>query len=244
MRKSNRKNGFTMVEMVVLIVVIGIIMSIAAFNMERKIESAKFDTAISELGQIARAVRGNHGLYSEQTRTDFGYLGDIGALPDSIGDLLANTKGYTTWNGPYLYGGSEEISRLDPWGAEYLLNDSTVLSIGSGDTISMPLGNSSGTLVNNSISMNIRDAAGRFPGIAYADSVEIHLYYPDGAGDIAESTGHPSARGAFSRSGIPAGVHTLELIYLPDSDTLQYSVSIAPGESPSLDIIFPAELWY
>jgi len=243
MIRIHNARGFTMVELVVIIVVIGIIMAIVSSRMIGKIENARYETAMAEMEQLARAVAGNPGLYTEGARPDFGYIGDIGVAPDSIGDLVANYHGSVLWNGPYLDANSMGNYNLDPWGAPYIMNDSAIMSIGSGDTITRQLAPSRIDLFGNNLRGFIKDANGDLPGEMFRDSLVMILSYPDGAGAIQYVQINPDRKGMFEFNNIPIGNHKLMAIYTPDSDTSEYLISLNPGNDIELNLTFPADLW-
>jgi len=232
-----------MVELVVAIVVIGILVAVASLNMNRKIDTARYRTAMTEMKQIANAIAGNPEIFTRGARTDFGYIGDIGSAPDSIGDLIADCHGYPQWDGPYLDVGSVIDYNIDPWNVQYLINDTTVISVGSGDTISRQITPSPDDLFNNSVSGYVHDANGDPPGAIYRDSIKMILSYPDGTGNIVDAISNPDSRGYFNFGNLPIGNHRLAAVYLPDADTVAYPVSISPSGDLKLNIGLPSDLW-
>jgi hypothetical protein len=77
----------------------------------------KNDTAL--LADVYRAITGDPAVES------FGYLGDVGAYPTTLKDLLQQPNGVTGWNGPYLSSTMLTGSVLyDSYGSplEYFLN--------------------------------------------------------------------------------------------------------------------------
>ncbi len=63
------------------------------------------------------------------------------------------------------------------------------------------------------------------------------------SGGARTTSTNPDAKGNFSFSNIPIGLHTLRVIYLPDSDTVSYTVGIDPASTVKLSFVFPADLW-
>lgn len=45
------------------------------------------------------------------------YFSDTAHQPDSIEDLLSNSRRFPSWKGPYV----SEIQRSDPWGTTYII---------------------------------------------------------------------------------------------------------------------------
>ena len=88
------ESGFTLGEIVVVIVIIGILATVALQTMDGAVDNSRHQEAQEELGLLAEAIIGNPNLVSGGVRTDFGYVGDIGALPTSLDNLVSNPGGY------------------------------------------------------------------------------------------------------------------------------------------------------
>lgn len=238
------KSGFTLIELVIVIIVLGVVAAVVTKKLQPSIETARYEQTKGEMEQLAYAIVGNPALYARGARTDFGYVGDIGALPPNLDALLTNPGGYSTWNGPYMGSGfSAADFKTDGWGIIYTYIDTLIRSTGSGSNIDKILANSSAELLSNSVMGNISDAGMNLPGVTYRDSIRVELIYPDGSGGTAISTINPTSNGYFSFTGIPLGNHNLRVIYLPDSDTTTLATTVYPGESVKLNILLPAELW-
>jgi general secretion pathway protein G len=245
MRNLKRNSsGFTLIELVLTIVITGIIATLALRKMSATIESSRYEATKQEMDNIACAIVGNPSTYSNGSRTDFGYVGDVGALPANLDALMSNPGGYSTWNGPYLAAGASSGDfRKDGWNVDYTYTGTLIRSTGSGSTIEKRIAANSAELLNNTVSGYIVDAANRTPGATYVDSLRLSLIYPNGSGGLATVTVNPGADGQFSFSNIPIGQHTVRAIYLPDADTVTYKTTVYPGNTAKLSITFPANLW-
>ena len=91
--------GYTLIELVIVIIILGIITTVAMRSIKDTNQTARIEETKKELEQLAIAIAGNPDLISGGQRTDFGYVGDIGALPPNLDALVQNPGGYTTWKG-------------------------------------------------------------------------------------------------------------------------------------------------
>ena len=240
----NNERGFTLIEIVTIILVIGVLAAVATIKMEHSIDSALYEQTKKEMDQLAIAIVGSPEVRSAGARSDFGYVGDVGAFPSNLDDLVINPGGYSTWNGPYMAGGFQNAAfKEDGWNVPYVYLDSIIRSIGSGSNIDKRIVPSSAALFSNQVAGTIRDANNDMPGATYDDSLTIELVYPDGTGALAVATANPNHFGNFSYSGIPIGNHILRVIYEPDTDTVTIPVTVYPGKDVKLDVVFPADLW-
>lgn len=238
------KRGFTLIELVIIIIITGILSAVAVKQMSASIETANYEQTKRELDELAKAIVGNPDIYTEGARTDFGYVGDVGALPPNLDALAQNPGGYSTWDGPYIEGGiATDDFKKDAWMVPYLYTDTLLRSTGSGADIDKVFAGSKADLLSNTVRGCFRSADGSLPGVTYRDSVEICLTYPNGTGIYTTATIHPTVEGSFSFPDVPIGNHRLEVIYIPDADTTAYPVCVMPGRVTSLDITSPADLW-
>jgi len=238
------ERGFTLIEIVIMILIIGLLASVATMKMNESIETARYEQTKNELDQLAVAIAGNPEVYAEGARSDFGYVGDVGALPPDLDALVQNPGGFTTWHGPYIGRGlNGDDFKRDAWDALYSYAGTTIRSTGSGSNIDKPLALSSGALLSNRVEGIVRDANLTMPGTAFASTVQVQLVYPNGAGSMTTATLNPDRHGGFGFSGVPIGNHVLRAIYLPQSDTMSIPITVNPNRDVHLDVIFPADLW-
>lgn len=94
-----RAAGFTLMELLIVIVILGLLMSLVAPQMFSKVGSTKKKTAAAQMQML-------------QTSIDT-YLLDIGDYPENLGELRKSSK--NGWDGPYL---PKDVP-LDPWGNAY-----------------------------------------------------------------------------------------------------------------------------
>ena len=106
MKVRTRKNarGFTLVELLLVLVILALIGGLVLPNIIGKAEGAKVKAAGSQISRLAMAVESF-------------YL-DTGTTPDNLDDLVNESGGVEGWNGPYV----KPSSLKDPWGREYVYN--------------------------------------------------------------------------------------------------------------------------
>jgi len=98
--------GFTLVEMLVVIAIIGLIMGLIGPRVLNYLSESKVKAAKIQLQSFASAL-------------DLYFL-DAGRFPSSaegLAALVRQTPGVSAWNGPYLKGGSVPN---DPWNHAYI----------------------------------------------------------------------------------------------------------------------------
>lgn len=100
------QRGFTLVEMLVVITIIGLIMSLVGPRVLNYLGESKVKAAKIQIQSFSSAL-------------DLFYL-DAGRYPTTSEGLAALVKpaaGLATWNGPYVKGG---VLPNDPWGKPYI----------------------------------------------------------------------------------------------------------------------------
>jgi prepilin-type N-terminal cleavage/methylation domain-containing protein len=239
------RHGFTLIELVLVVVIIAVLGTIALRSIAPVAENAKVEETRREMETLACAIAGNPQLCTNGTRTDFGYVGDVGSLPPTLDALVAN-PGYATWNGPYisnrLMQAPDDFKR-DAWQMDYLFTGLTIASAGSGDTLERRFAGSSAQLLANNVSGNIHDLDGTPPGGIYDDSVIVMLIHPDGSGGYRNRTAPVDEGGYFQFDSVPIGNHSLDIIYTPKHDTLRRFVSAPPNSQVYGDYFLARDVW-
>jgi len=137
---SEGSPGFTLVEIVIVIVAIGILATIAIPRFGNMIAGSKEAATKDEMRSLKISIV---GLVKNNIR---GYENDVGSLPSSLADLTVKPGGVsiwdrftkTGWNGPYIDSTGGNYLK-DSWGSNYIYSQAnrTIKSVGSGDTITV-----------------------------------------------------------------------------------------------------------
>ncbi|MBD3402095.1 hypothetical protein GF420_04305 [candidate division GN15 bacterium] len=138
--------GFTLVELVIIIVTLGILAAVAIPRFADVTEGSRTTATTDELNRIKRAIVGNPSAVAGGQQVDRGFEGDVGHLPASLQDLVVKPDSIAAydrltrlgWNGPYLDGADNKYL-TDAWGNAYVYQPSNrrIISTGgdSGDSV-------------------------------------------------------------------------------------------------------------
>lgn len=102
---SDAEAGFTLVEILVVLVIIGLLGLLVAPNLVSRLGKAKSDAAQAQINTLVSAV-------------DLFYV-DMGRYPtpnEGLEALMVAPSGDVNWRGPYL---RKRQSLIDPWGNPY-----------------------------------------------------------------------------------------------------------------------------
>ena len=100
-RTAGGMHGFTLVELLLVLMILALIGGLVLPGIIGKAESAKAKAAASQVNRLAMAVES--------------YYLDTGNTPDSLDLLVTESGNVKGWNGPYV----KSSLLKDPWGREY-----------------------------------------------------------------------------------------------------------------------------
>ena len=142
-RKLN-KRGFTLIELVIVIITLGILATVAIPKFSDMSGSSKKTATKKEMLELKRAITGNPDVVSGGKLVDRGFEGDIGFVPNQLADLTAKPDSIAVynkltslgWNGPYI-DNSENSYLKDAWNNSYIFdrNSRRIISINGTDSI-------------------------------------------------------------------------------------------------------------
>lgn len=98
--------GFTLLELLVVLVILGLLASLVGPQVLRHVGSSKTKTAALQIQELGAAL----DLYRLE-------VGRYPTTQQGLEALVQQPSGTTNWNGPYL---SKSVVRKDPWGNDYI----------------------------------------------------------------------------------------------------------------------------
>ena len=115
-RTHQPQSGFTLIEILVVMAIIGMLAVMVAPNLFNQQAGAMRDAAMSQISSLETALDA--------------YRLDVGEYPDGLDGLIENDSGRAAWNGPYMRRVPD-----DPWNNEYVYDldgrGFTILSYGA-----------------------------------------------------------------------------------------------------------------
>ncbi len=125
---TRRKAGFTLIEVLLVVAILGILAAVVVGNFGQHGDNARIKATRASIAAIS-------------TQIDV-YQLDTGRYPSSLENLLTSS-GEPNWNGPYLRGGPSSL--VDAWGTPFnyknegssykITSAGKDLQMGSGDDI-------------------------------------------------------------------------------------------------------------
>ena len=99
--KLHRQQGFTLVELLLVLMILALIAGLVLPGIIGKAEGAKAKAAAAQVSRLAMAVES--------------YYLDTGSTPESLEQLVKEPGDTKGWNGPYV----KPSALKDPWGRDY-----------------------------------------------------------------------------------------------------------------------------
>ncbi len=250
MKRLQTENGFSLIELTVVLVAIAIALAVVMQSMTSSLDDIRRADTEREMEQLADAIVGNPEQTANGVRSDFGYVGDVGTFPASLNALRTNVGSRPTWSGPYLLieHTQDTLSYLlDAWGTAYSYSGgNTITSTGSGSTITKKIANTTADYLRNTVTGTVTDIAGATPGAVKYDSVKILIDVPSGVSGTVVKSYKPNSSGQFTLDSIPAGIRRVRAVYTPANDTAELYYPVMPHHQndPGVSIKFATQHFY
>jgi prepilin-type N-terminal cleavage/methylation domain-containing protein len=121
------RRGFTLIELVIIIVVLGIVAAVAIPKFGSLTENARINATKEEMLTLKKAIVGDPRVTAGGRYINRGFEGDVGHPPANLTELavkpdsLAAYDKFTRigWNGPYIDSAGQEYMN-DAWGNAYV----------------------------------------------------------------------------------------------------------------------------
>lgn len=101
--KDLDQRGFSLIELLIVMVILGLLASLVGPKMFGKLSMAKQKTARTQIEMLGGALDS--------------FRLDNGAYPKELEELVRDMGGWPNWDGPYL---TKNQVPLDPWEKEYI----------------------------------------------------------------------------------------------------------------------------
>ncbi len=138
------QGGFTLIELVIVIITLGILATVAIPKFSNMTEASKKTATKKEMLQLKRAISGNPEAIAGGRFIDRGFEGDVGFVPTTLLDLTAKPGSVSVynkltslgWNGPYI-DNTDNSYLTDAWSNSYIFDRGSrrILSVNGADSI-------------------------------------------------------------------------------------------------------------
>ena len=100
--KQPSQTGFSLIELLVVLVILGLLAGLVLPNVMGKLAGAKYKTAKSSITVLQAGIDS--------------YALDVGQLPESLNELVEQPGNAEFWGGPYV----KRQTLKDPWGNDWV----------------------------------------------------------------------------------------------------------------------------
>jgi len=135
------RGGFTLIEIVIIIVTLGILAAVAVPKFADMANSAKINATKQEMMSLKKAIVGDPSAVAGGEYIDRGFEGDVGNPPSQLADLTVKPDSLAVynpltrlgWNGPYIDDDNNDYLS-DAWSNGYVYQPGSrrLISTGGG----------------------------------------------------------------------------------------------------------------
>ena len=246
-RESRVRGGFSLIDLLLTLSLLTILAGMVPAVVSPAFDQLHVEQTRLQLLRIRNALVGDPSRTARNARTEFGYLGDLGALPSAamgLGALLSqpgSVPAYSLdttvrfgrgWNGPYLESSLGIDWTKDAWGTALIYDPAsvpaTITSLGADKT-------SGGSGLGQDLSVRIPSELLSFTlygfvtdsaGGVYTGLAEAELNDLDGVGAVSTSPSNlisVGVNGSFQFTGVTMGKRSVT-VYLPSKGTIGATV--------------------
>ena len=227
--------GFSLIEATVTLAIVAILAVGMVTVASSTLDMFQTQMTANRLDQLQRAISGDPVIVVNETRTSFGYIGDMGNLPSNLEDLWVKgsqptftfdttKKAGAGWNGPYLDTNVVEFVdaiKQDSWGNDFSYSttsflDSNFNANALGQLVSLGPDFSLGDSDDITINFFESETQSRIQGFVRDDDgnvvsgVGVTVNYP-ASGVLTTETASTDANGYYSLTDIPFGNRSLTI---------------------------------
>jgi len=240
---TKKISGFSLIEVIVAIAIIAILAGAAVPVLFHQLDEKRVERVQGDLQAIYEASIG------VATENYFGFVGDVGRLPDSVPQLIVGTGQGSLWGGPYLSLAGGVIAK-DVYGQNYVI-DSLPIRVrsfgpdrannsGTGDDMYYP--ENALTSYKGQLEVQVY-INGRLISDATSDQVSAALAYSNNGSPASVNLTFDSGNQKFVLpSAVHQGKHVLTVVSakatLDPATTHKEVVTILPGATAQTQVAF------
>lgn len=225
--KPHKRAAFSIIELMLALMVLAILAQVSVTYFSDTSDGQRFEQTRQKVDTLRSAILGDDTVDNEGRRKNFGYHGDMGKLPSTLSDLVAqgaqNAWSFSTyhgfgsgWRGPYVHSGFTGGAAVthDEWGKTFVystaLNPPSLTSLGADNKAG-----GTGTDSDIQTQFSFAQRMATVKGIVAMNNVRlsnqsVQIRYPSAVSSLQTfQTQVSDANGYFTFSSIPFGVRSL-----------------------------------
>ncbi len=228
-KTTNSTAGFSLIELVMIILLTAVMALITMTYFGDNFDASRFDQTKAKMELLRIAMLGQDDSQDQEgVRQNYGYLGDVGAMPTALIDLVSLPSGVATWyfntfyalgagwRGPYIAAtaiSNEKTFDVDGWGRNFIYTTGATTTLKSKGSDNADNGSGFAADLIMTIPQSARMAT--VHGLLEdndqrASSKVVEMMYPV-AGTLASVVTTTDANGFFKFEGVPFGLRGIRV---------------------------------